>query len=52
MATAPKTRVKPRATGNPKRPVHEPKPSGTIDYDAVYDDVTQRFPKIMKRLGE
>ena len=35
-----------------RTPNYKPHPEKDIDYDALYDDVKQRYPKIMKRLAE
>ena len=35
-----------------RRPDYKPRPQGKIDYDALYQDVSERYPKIMKRLAE
>lgn len=33
-------------------PDYRPKPCAEIDYDALFDDVSKRYPRIMKRLAE
>ena len=38
--------------GLQRRPDYQPHPQREIDYDALYDDVAKRYPKIMKRLAE
>lgn len=41
-----------RRFGLQRRPDFRPHPKAAIDYDALYDDVVKRYPKIMKRLAE
>lgn len=35
-----------------KVPDYKPHPQGEIDYDKLFADVSERYPKIMKRLAE
>ena len=41
-----------RRLGLRKVPDHKPRPQGEIDYDKLFEDVSARYPKIMKRLAE
>jgi hypothetical protein len=52
MATAPKSRSEPATSSKVKPLTRAAKPQATINYDAVHEEVSRRFPKIMKRLGE
>lgn len=35
-----------------KVPDYKPNPQGEIDYDKLFEDVSERYPKIMQRLAE
>lgn len=35
-----------------KEPDYKPRPQKEIDYDALFEDVSARYPKIMKQLAE
>lgn len=41
-----------RRLGWRKMPDYKPRPQGEIDYDRLFSDVSERYPKIMKRLAE
>lgn len=35
-----------------RAPDYKPHPGASIDYDALFEDVSARYPEIMKRLAE